>query len=307
MKAKVRVPATSANLGPGFDAMGLALQVYNEMTLSIASEEEKPGVEIMGEGAESLPRDRSHLSLRAADALFEAAGLKPPLWALHQFNRIPPGAGLGSSAAAIVGGMVAANTFLPQPFTRKQILELAESMEGHPDNAAPALYGGMVISCREHGRLCTFQTALPPGLRLLLAIPDFKLSTSEARSVLPEQVSRSDAVFNVGRAAALTAALLTGKEELLAWGTEDRLHQPYRCPLIPGAEAVLAAARRAGAGGAAISGAGPSIIAFWFERRADDPREKAVSVAVKDAFAAAGVHCRVIVSAADNAGASLFI
>ncbi len=305
-KVKVRVPATSANLGPGFDSIGLALQIYNELTLSVAAGLQ-PTVEVVGEGAASLPRDGSHLSLRAADSLFKAAGLKPPTWNLHQSNRIPPGSGLGSSAAAIVGGLYAANTFLPDPFSRERLLELAIELEGHPDNVAPALYGGMVISCRGCGRWHTFHDAPFPGLRLLLALPDLTLSTSEARRVLPKQVPRSDAVFNTGRAAALTAALLTGNEEPLSWATEDRLHQPYRCPLIPGAEAALAAARRAGASGAAISGAGPSIIAFWFERGEADLRAGNVAAALEDAFTGAGIRCRVISTAVDNNGVTLLI
>lgn len=306
MKVKVKVPATTANLGPGFDAIGLALQIYNELTLSIAAGP-RPEVQIEGEGAESLPRDGSHLSLQAAGALFKAAGLKPPSWALLQVNRIPAGAGLGSSAAAIVGGMVAANAFLPHPLSREQILELAVQMEGHPDNVAPAIYGGMVISCRDQERLRTYRASPAPGLRLLLAVPDITLATSAARRVLPEQVPHSDAVFNTGRAAALAAALLTGKEDVLRWATEDRLHQPYRYHLIPGSEAALAAARRAGAGGAAISGAGPSIIAFWFEHADSDPREGPVSAALQAAFTNAGIRCRIISTIPDRCGASLLV
>lgn len=303
-KVKVRVPATSANLGPGFDSIGLALQIYNELILSVAAGPHS-AVEIGGEGAASLPRDGNHLSLRAADALFEAAGLKPPAWNLLQYNRIPPASGLGSSAAAIVGGLYAANAFLPDPFSQERLLELAVELEGHPDNVAPALYGGMVISCRDRDRWHTLHAAPSAGLRLQLALPDLTFSTGEARQVLPEQVPRSDAVFNLGRAAALTAALLTGKEEPLSWATEDRLHQPYRCPLIPGAEAALAAARRAGAGGAAISGAGPSIIVFWFERGAVDPRAENVAAALEDAFSSAGICCRIISTAIDNHGVAL--
>ena len=306
MKVRVKVPATSANLGPGFDAIGLALQIYNELTLSVAVGP-RPEVQIEGEGAETLPRDDSHLSLQAAGALFKAAGMKPPFWALQQVNRIPAAAGLGSSAAAIVGGMVAANAFLPHPLSCEQILELAVQMEGHPDNVAPALYGGMVISCRDRGRLGTYHTSPAPGLRLLLAVPDITLTTSAARRVLPVQVPHSDAAFNAGRAAALTAALLTGKEDVLSWATEDRLHQPYRYRLIPGSEAALEAARRAGAGGAAISGAGPSIIALWFERGDNDPREASISAALQAAFAGAGIRCRLISTIPDHCGASLLV
>ncbi|NMD42271.1 MAG: homoserine kinase [Firmicutes bacterium] len=303
MEIKVSVPATSANLGPGFDSIGLALQIYNELTLSVAAGPH-PAVEITGEGAGLLPEDGSHLSLRAADALFEAAGLPPPIWRLRQHNRIPPASGLGSSAAAIVGGLFAANAFLPEPFSREQLLELAIALEGHPDNVAPALCGGMVICGRDHERWRTLHALPAPGLRLLLALPESTFSTAGARRVLPEQVPRSDAVFNLGRAAALTAALITGDEAPLSWACEDRLHQPYRLPLIRGAGAALEAARRAGAGGAALSGAGPSIIALWFERGASDPRTESVAAALRDAFSGAGNPCRIISTTIDRTGAT---
>lgn len=304
MKVKVSVPATSANLGPGFDSLGLALQIYNELTLSIAAGS-RPEVKISGEGAALLPRDGSHLSLRAADALFEAAGLAPPIWNLIQHNRIPLASGLGSSAAAIVGGLHAANLFLPEPFNRERLLELAVELEGHPDNVAPALLGGLVICCRDRGRWRTLRALPAPGLSLLLALPDLTFSTIGARQVLPERVLRSDAVFNLGRTAALTAALLAGTEEPLGWATEDRLHQPYRLPLIPGAEAALAAARRAGAGGAAISGAGPSIIVFWFRRGTSDSRAKNIAAALQGAFSGAGISCRIVSTIIDNEGVTL--
>lgn len=304
MTVRVRVPATSANLGPGYDSIGLALQIYNELTLSKAAGPQST-VEITGEGAQSLPRDGSHLSLKAADLLFEKASLKPPAWRLRQHNRVPPASGLGSSAAAIVGGLWAANAFLPRPFSREQLLELAVMLEGHPDNVAPALYGGAVICCREGERWHTMRLIPSAGLQLQLALPALTLSTGEARRVLPEQLSRSDAVFNLGRAAALTAALLTGEEGPLGWATEDRLHQPYRCPLIPGAEAALAAARRAGAGGAALSGAGPAVIALCFEHGAGGTRAERVAAALQGAFLDAGVDCRIISTSIDRHGATL--
>lgn len=303
MKVKVRVPATSANLGPAYDAAGLALQIYNELTLSIAAGT-CPEVRVRGEGAFSLPRDGNHLSIQAADHIFRAAGLNPPCWSLQQLNHIPIAAGLGSSAAAIVGGAVAANAFLPQPLSDEQILELAVQLEGHPDNVAPAFYGGLVISCREGERLRTYRAQPAAGLRLLLAVPEITLATSEARRVLPGQVPHSDAVFNAGRAAALVAALIAGKEDVLNWAMQDRLHQPYRHPLIPGSEAALAAARRAGAGGAAISGAGPSIIALWFEEKKGDLRENSIAAALETAFAGAGIDCRLISTAPDHRGVS---
>jgi len=305
MTVKVRVPATSANLGPGYDSIGLALQIYNELTLSVA-EGKQSTVEITGEGALSLPRDGSHLSLKAADLLFERAGEEPPAWRLHQHNRVPPASGLGSSAAAIVGGLFAANAFLPRPFSREQLLEPAVALEGHPDNVAPALFGGAVICCRNGEQWHTLRLSPAKGLQLQLALPDLTLSTGEARRVLPEQISRSDAVFNLGRAAALTAALLTGEERPLGWAMEDRLHQPYRCPLIPGAAAAMAAAEEAGAGGAALSGAGPTVIALSFERRAaGGSRADKIAAAMRSAFADAGVECRIISTSIDCSGVTL--
>ena len=301
---KIRVPATSANLGPGFDSIGLALQLYNELTLEVASGEH-PQVEITGEGAAVLPRGGDHLSLAAADALFERAGLAPPPWNLFQHNNIPLDSGLGSSAAAIVGGLFAANHHLPRPFSREQLLELAIELEGHPDNVAPALYGGMVICCRDGERWQTLRVSPAGGLRLLVALPELTLSTGEARRVLPDQVSREDAVFNLGRAAALSAALISGEDKPLAWATEDRLHQPHRCPLIPGAAAALAAARQAGAGGAALSGAGPAVIAFWFTRGEDDNRAGDIAAALQSAYSGAGVGCRIISASIDKQGAAL--
>lgn len=301
---RVRVPATSANLGPGFDAIGLALQLYNELTLSVVPGS-APRVEIEGEGVETLPRDNSHLSIQAANILFKAAGSEPPGWSLHQLNAIPLAAGLGSSAAAIIGGMVAANAFLDHPLGRERLLNLAVDLEGHPDNVAPALYGGMVISCRDGKMLRTYRDRPAPGLRLLLAVPEITLATTAARGALPVHVPHGDAAFNVGRAAALTAALIAGKDDVLNWATEDRLHQPYRYPLIPGAEAALAAARGAGAGGAAISGAGPTVIALWFERGAGDPRAELVSTALRSTYAAAGIRCRLIAAVPDHCGAVL--
>lgn len=303
---KVRVPATSANLGPGFDSIGLALQLYNELNLSVAAGP-GPAVEITGEGSSLLPRDGSHLSLKAADALFQAAGLTPPPWKLLQHNRIPPASGLGSSAAAIVGGLFAASAFLPEQPSRERLLELAIALEGHPDNVAPALFGGMLICGRKGGRWRTHRILPSEKLQLQVALPDFPFPTDEARRVLPEQIMRNDAVFNLGRTAALTAALLTGDEEPLSWAVDDRLHQPYRLPLIPGAEAALAAARRAGAGAAALSGAGPSIIAFWFERGSSDPRGESIAAALQGAFAGAGIGCRIISTTTDHCGAARII
>jgi homoserine kinase len=258
-KVTVQVPATTANLGPGFDCLGLALDLCNTVSISASSRFQ---IEITGEGAQELPRDGRNIAYRAIQALAEEAGRPLPPLSLALHNNIPLARGLGSSAAAIVGGLVAANLFFESPLPREALLELAYQLEGHPDNVVPALYGGCTVTVREGSRLVHTQVPLPPGLRAVLFIPDLSLATQEARSILPAQVSRSDAVFNVGRVALLTTALATGRLDLLRTATQDALHQPWRKALFPPMEEFFAAALEAGALCAFLSGAGPSVLAL---------------------------------------------
>ena len=292
----VRVPATSANLGPGFDALGLALRLHNTLTIGLAS---SPEIEIEGEGEETLHRDPSHLAYRAAMAVVARAEEMPgapsvPALRLTQRNAIPLGRGLGSSAAAIVGGAAAANALLGGPLDRQALLDLAAEMEGHPDNVAPALFGGLVVCARTAAGVRWMRLA-PPSLGVVIAVPDYPVSTEEARRRLPARVPFPDAVFNVTRTALLVAALTGGRPDLLDEATQDRLHQPYREHLVPGLNEVFQAARRAGAYGAALSGSGPAVIAFG-----DAP---GIGPAMARTFEAAGAGCRILHAEFDIDGA----
>ncbi len=292
---RVRVPATTSNLGPGFDAVGLALRLYNTLTLE---EAERPEIEIRGEGEKTLPRDPSHLAYRAALAVIERAGARgrsprPRAFRLVQHNRIPLARGLGSSAAALLSGAAAANALLGEPLDSQALLDLATEIEGHPDNVAPALLGGIVVCARTAGGV-RWMRLVPPRLPAVVAVPDFAVSTEEARRLLPQQVPFADAVFNVTRTALLIAALTGGRMDLLDEATQDRLHQPYRERLIPGLAQVFAAARRAGAHGVALSGSGPTVLAFG-----DAP---GIGNAMADAFRTAGAGCRTLDVEIDTEG-----
>lgn len=261
---KIKVPATSANLGPGFDSLGMALDLYNYIEF-----EKLPGKEIKmiikGEGSDELPKNENNLLYQAYLRVFEY--LKMPVCGikLTMENNIPLARGLGSSAAAVVGGLVVANKILNEPLTTEELLKLAVEVEGHPDNVAPALLGGMVISGVSDNDI--FYKVIKPGksLRCSVLIPDFKLSTKAARSVLPESVSFKDAVFNVSRVALLIDAFHSDNYELLNIAIDDKLHQPYRSKLIPGLDEAFLRAKELGLLGISISGAGPTIIVFHKE------------------------------------------
>lgn len=253
------MPATSANLGPGFDCLGLALDIYNTVTIRSGDSFE---IEVAGEGESELPRDGRNVAYRAVEAVARAAGRSVPPLRLALDNQIPLARGLGSSAAAIVGGLVAANAFLDTRMSPDRLLHLACEMEGHPDNVASALLGGCNVVVRDGERLVHVNLPVPPGLKAVLFIPDFTLPTSEARRVLPGRVDMADAVFNVGRAALLAASMATGAVDLLRTATQDALHQPYRKSLFPGMDPLFKAALDAGALGVFLSGAGPTILAL---------------------------------------------
>lgn len=258
-RVTVRVPATTANLGPGFDCLGLALDIHNTVTISCSDSFE---VEVTGEGTEELPRNRKNVAYRAVEVVARAAGMSVPPVRLALDNRIPLARGLGSSAAAIVGGLVAGDAFLGADLSNDRLLDLACQMEGHPDNVAAALLGGCTVVVRDGERLVHTKLPLPPKLQAALFIPDFTLETREARRVLPRRVDMADAVFNVGRASLLAASLATGAVGLLRTATQDALHQPYRKSLFPGMETLFNAALDAGSLGVFLSGAGPTVLAL---------------------------------------------
>ncbi|MDH7576314.1 MAG: homoserine kinase [Bacillota bacterium] len=260
-KVTVKVPATTANLGPGFDSLGMALNLYNTVVLE---EAENLGceIEIVGEGETFLPRDTTNLVFRAVETLAKRACYRSRGWKLRLENRIPLQRGLGSSAAAIVGGLIAANSITGNRFTSHELLLQAIEIEGHPDNVVAALFGGVVVVVEHENSYLYTRFFLPQGLKVYAVVPDFPLATKTARSVLPETVFFKDAVFNLARVALLTAALREGNWDLLSVAVQDRLHQPYRSELIPGFKEVLKAAHDAGAYGAFLSGAGPAVIAL---------------------------------------------
>jgi homoserine kinase len=255
----VRVPATSANLGPGFDTLGLALSVYDELTVT-ALEPGRLEVEVEGSGADSVPRDASNLVVRAIAYAFAAMDRPLPGLRLDARNVIPHGRGLGSSGAAVVSGLLAAKGLLEGDvdIDADTLLRLATEMEGHPDNVAPALFGGLTIAwvdgaVPQHKKLLVHRGVAP-----IVFVPEFTMSTSVARSLQPLQVSREDAVFNVSRSALLIAAL-TQSPELLMAATEDKLHQSYRAAAMPETDKLVQALRAAGFA-AVVSGAGPSVL-----------------------------------------------
>ena len=295
MRVHVRVPATSANLGAGFDALGLALALYNEVT---ATEADGVTVALEGQGSGRLPTGGDNVVARGVRQAYDAAARPFKGVALTCVNRIPSARGLGSSAAAWVGGLLAGNALLGGPLSREALLALAARAEGHPDNAAAALYGGLTVSCAlGDGRIATVSLPVPGTLRWIVLVPETTSSTADARAVLPDSVPRGDAVFNVQRVSLLLAGLQSGRVDVLAAALDDRLHQPYRRRFFPWMTAVIDAARAAGALGGVLSGAGPSVLA------AVSGDADAVARAMEGALAAAGLRGRAHTLAVDTEGA----
>ena len=268
---RVKAPATTANLGPGYDCLGLALDVWNSLEVETLGEGEtigsgEPVVEISGEGAGELGTGRDNLVYRSMEFLFNEAGQEMPVVRIRCENEIPLARGMGSSAAAIAGGLVAANVICSQDFTANDLLEMAATIEGHPDNVAAAVMGGMqlvIVDETDDGRrLFAVPVNVPPELRAVVFVPDVRIATEDARAVLPEMVSMADAVHNMGRVGLLVAGMATNHLEYLAIATQDRLHQPYRQPLFPAMKVIFKAALDAGALGVFLSGSGSTILAL---------------------------------------------
>jgi homoserine kinase len=259
----VLAPATTANLGPGFDCLGMALDLWNLVeVLPPSTSEGDPLVEVTGEGEGELPTDHSNLVYRAMEFLFHEADEALPPLRLRCHNQIPVKRGLGSSAAAITGGLAAANALCAHSFSSKDLLEMAATLEGHPDNVAAAVLGGLRLVVTDEQQLYTVPINVPPEIRAVLFVPEFGVSTADARRVLPGKVSIADAVHNAARTALLVTGMLTNHPEYLSVATQDRLHQPYRQSLFPAMKVIFTAARAAGALGVFLSGSGPTILAF---------------------------------------------
>lgn len=252
----VTVPATSANVGAGFDSLGLALSMHNVFTF-----EEADRIHITSVDDTHVPGGANNLVYRSARAVYDQLGVPLKGLRITQRNDIPMARGLGSSSACIVAGLLGANALLGKPLTQRQMLTLATAIEGHPDNVAPAMLGGFVTSVYDEGLVYTVKKNIDPDLAFAAFVPDFRLLTSKARAALPQMVSHKDAVYNLSRAALATAAFCDGDYGLLGVATKDSLHQRYRLPLIDGGDEVFELAQDMGAQAVYISGAGPTIIA----------------------------------------------
>ncbi|TLM76015.1 homoserine kinase [Pseudarthrobacter sp. NamB4] len=255
----VRVPATSANLGPGYDSLGLALALHDTLTVE-SLETDELLFDLRGEGAETLPRDASHLVIRAMEAAFERLGFRHGGLKVTADNINPHGRGLGSSASAVVAAVSAANAMVPAESRRGQdwILQLTSELEGHPDNVAPAIFGGLALSWQDSDRYSSTSATVAGSVIPIVAVPDYELSTEAARALLPASVGHHAAAMNAGRAALLIHAL-THKPEFLLAGTEDYLHQSYRAEAMRPSAALISALRTAGHA-AVVSGAGPTVL-----------------------------------------------
>jgi homoserine kinase len=267
-KVSVKVPATSANLGPGFDTLGMALSYYDELVVEAVAGSGAV-VEVNGEGAGEVATDETNLVVKSLAYTFEKFGQKVPGLKLTAHNIIPHGRGMGSSGAAVVSGIVAAKGLLEGvvEISDQQLLTIATELEGHPDNVAPALFGGLTIAWEDESGPHHKKLFVHRGVSPLELVPSFKMSTALARSLQPDSVPHDDAVFNVSRSALLIAALTQSPELLLA-ATEDRLHQDYRAAAMPETDAIVKLMREHGHA-AVVSGAGPSVLVL-----ASDPAQR---------------------------------
>ena len=291
----VRVPATSANIGPGFDTIGVALDLHNVFYFDRIESGKMPPLR-----PRTLVLGEDSLAHLAMDRLCTHVGEKRPAVFVQTEANIPFSRGLGSSSTAVVGGLLGGNALLGNPLDKEEILALALEIEGHPDNVAPALFGGFQIAVREpDGTITRVSVPAPEGLKAVVCIPELIMPTEEARAALPESWSRAETVANLGRVAVLMTALLSRRWELLRVGMDDRLHQPYREKFIPGFRAALDAARAAGAYGAALSGSGSAILAFT------EAHEERIGEAMASAIREAGTRAQWMPLHLDPEGAKL--
>jgi len=263
----IQTPATTANVGPGFDCIGVALQMYNHLWV----EETESGLRIENRRRDvRVPLDGHNLVYASILRFYKETGIQVPFKGIHliQEDHIPQTRGLGSSAACIVSGLTAANALAGNRLSKPEIAEMAAIIEGHPDNAAPAVLGGMVVAAMTNSRKLEYvkldTTAMTTdGITFGVMVPDFPLSTGKARKALPDTYSRADVVFNTSRAALMVAAVLTKDYDRLMTAMDDRIHQPYRSAIIPGMDEIFEKAKAAGALGVFLSGAGPTLVAVY--------------------------------------------
>ncbi|MFC4905317.1 homoserine kinase [Kocuria oceani] len=303
-RVELSVPGSTGNVGPGYDSLGLALGHYDDLAVTVTG----AGLEfeLHGEGAQAVPRTAEHLVVRAMRAAFRAAGVEDlPGLRLEATNRIPHGRGMGSSASAVVAGVLAANALLPagRALDDRRLLQVAAAMEGHPDNVAPSLYGGLVISWSGPDGYRSAPVTVHEDVVPVVAIPDYEVPTRLARSLVPATVPHHDASVNAGRTALLVEAM-TRRPELLLPATEDRLHQPYRASAMPPSARLMAALRDRGLP-AMISGAGPTVLVLAAGPAQAAATESALTELTRAGADAPGVSWRVLRLRVDGQGAKL--
>ena len=259
---RVAAPATTANLGPGYDCLGMALDIWNTIEVEALAEGEAPLVTVSGEGEGELEGGPENLVYRSMEFLYRELERPMPPLLVRCDNEIPLARGLGSSAAAIAGGLAAANALTGGEFSGRELLEMAATIEGHPDNVAAAVMGGLQLVVTEETTLYTVPVSVPAEIHAVLFVPDTRIATADARAVLPRQLPVADAVHNMARVALLVTGMATNHPEYLSVATQDRLHQPYRQPLFPAMKLLMKAALDAGALGAFLSGSGSTVLAL---------------------------------------------
>ncbi len=271
---KVKVPATTANLGPGFDVLGASLSLYNELEVSLAQDPKKAKFVVEGEGKKILPRNEKNILWKAMDAVFgllderEKYNLKS--FNIKLTNNIPLSSGLGSSSAARAAGIIAANKICGNKLSLGEMAQLGVKLEGHPDNIIPAFYGGVCISINKGNDVIDVIKLPIPKIKAVACTPGFELATERSRNILPSKYDRKDVVFNISRVALLTKAFCTNDFKVLQEAMQDKIHQPYRAKLIPVMQDLIDVAVKEGAYGACLSGAGPSMIAFCDSSKAQN-------------------------------------
>lgn len=258
-KVTVKVPASTANLGPGFDTLGMALSLYAWLEIKSAAQ---TVFHLYGEHLTGLPVDKSNLIYEVAQMVFDEAGVSVPELEISMYSDIPLTRGLGSSASAIVAALAGANALIGSPLSNDKLLDMATALEKHPDNVGASLCGGIITAAWDGQDVDYIRIEPHQDLQALVIVPDFQLSTSKARDVVPKQFGKSDVVHNVSRSSLLVAALASGRLDMIQKAMSDRIHQPYRASLVPGMTQILEQAAEHGALGAALSGAGPTVLAL---------------------------------------------
>lgn len=301
-KYSIRIPATTANIGSGFDVLGMSLGLYNTVEFQPVADVDifETKIQVEGEGFNQIEKGRRNMILNAMAVTANKAGKNICGGVMKLINRIPLARGLGSSSAALASGVFLANHLMGSPFNTMELLNITSNLEGHPDNAAPAILGGFCVSALSNGRVTAERIDIPLSWKAVVVIPDFELLTEKARAVLPLEYERNDVVHNTGALSFLMLAFMYQKPEYLRLGLDDRVHVPYRLSLIPGAKEAIHNALGQGAYGATISGSGPTIIAFTSIDKGDT-----VGKAMVQGFKERDITARYLILDFDHTGISV--